>query len=598
MSNQTADELKAAGNSAFSSGAHSAAIVAYTTALSMSGAGAAPAGLPRAVLLTNRAAALLARGSPGDNVLALSDATAATREAPTYGKAFARKGAALMSLGQYEDSLGAFAAGMRVEPGLTMLRTGRDAVIEAQARARAETAAPPASTGASAGAGTGAGAGVAAGTAAGAGAVADTEDPLASFLADVGGLATEKAAAAAMREAIHAPKELAREAVSASEMAATAAREAAAAARGRLLTDGAASECKDGLSFTGAMVVDAWAAAVASGDADEAAARAAAISKVSTGREYELEGEAAAAQSAALLSQDLGDGETNVARLTGPRAVWLNLDPFAVLLLPHTANDDDIKARFRKLSALVHPDKCAAAAAGDAFQEVKKAVDALADPNRRRIAAGMIASTHKSVLTERRRAEARLIAAGVRPGPALDAALGAPLADALRDATRKAFAEAEFRKRNYEERIKTLAAREADEAAEAHEIAVAKAKADEVWAEGREKRMENWLAFGAAISSTSGADGGAGGGASAPEGTRKRRRIEGVGAESEDDAGVVEGASGTVLGGQEEAAAAALRASNAQEGPVHVGGVRLSAAQRYGASAGAGDGDAYRKKWR
>mmetsp|Transcript_24695 Transcript_24695/g.56754 ORF Transcript_24695/g.56754 Transcript_24695/m.56754 type:complete len:182 (+) Transcript_24695:348-893(+) len=56
---------------------------------------------------------------------------------------------------------------------------------------------------------------------------------------------------------------------------------------------------------------------------------------------------------------DLGDAAQQIERLaTGPNAFWKNLNPFAVLRLPHTAEERDIAGRYRALASLVHPDKC------------------------------------------------------------------------------------------------------------------------------------------------------------------------------------------------------------------------------------------------
>ena len=62
--------------------------------------------------------------------------------------------------------------------------------------------------------------------------------------------------------------------------------------------------------------------------------------------------------------------EEQIARVLQQNYFWKNLNPYKVLLLPPIATDEDIKQRYHKLSALVHPDKVADPRARDAFIEV------------------------------------------------------------------------------------------------------------------------------------------------------------------------------------------------------------------------------------
>jgi DnaJ homolog subfamily C member 8 len=66
-----------------------------------------------------------------------------------------------------------------------------------------------------------------------------------------------------------------------------------------------------------------------------------------------------------------GTAEEQVARLLQPNHQWKNLNPLEVLQLDVDATEDDVKLRYRKLSALVHPDKCQHLDnAREAFEEV------------------------------------------------------------------------------------------------------------------------------------------------------------------------------------------------------------------------------------
>lgn len=345
--------------------------------------------------------------------------------------------------------------------------------------------------------------------------------------------------------------------------------------------------------------------------AERARAEAEAIAKVSSGREYELGGEAGEAQSAALAVADLGGGDAQVERITGPHHAWLNLNPFHVLHLPHTVTEEDIKGRYKRMSALVHPDKCGHERANEAFQEVKKAYDTLLEPNKRRIAAGTIQGVVAGLKKVRRRVEAKLQSQGLFA----DLAALPPFDTLVATEVSKAFAEVEHRKRTYEERVKANAARELEEATAAHERAVEEAKADVAWAQGRDARVEQWRNF----EHSAGPGGGGGGGG------LKRAREEGGegGWQDEDGAPIINpptsagagdgGAASTGASGAAAAAAAALAAppptapgggSGSAASGVSLVGVRVSDTLKYGASVANNGGggtapvDEWKKRWR
>ena len=122
-----ADTAKARGNAAFASKEYGRATAAYTVALRFDRG--------NAVLLSNRSAALAALGKYEE---ALEDAERAIRAAPNWGKGHARRGAALIGLGQAGEAVKAYTAGLAVEPDAAYLREGlaeaKHAIREAQAR--------------------------------------------------------------------------------------------------------------------------------------------------------------------------------------------------------------------------------------------------------------------------------------------------------------------------------------------------------------------------------------------------------------------------------------------------------------------------------
>jgi DnaJ family protein C protein 8 len=77
------------------------------------------------------------------------------------------------------------------------------------------------------------------------------------------------------------------------------------------------------------------------------------------------------------MVSDFGSGDSQVERLTSK----MFASAYEVLLLPHDADEKAIRNQYRKLSALVHPDKCKHPKANEAFHILKKALDDLMDPN-------------------------------------------------------------------------------------------------------------------------------------------------------------------------------------------------------------------------
>ena len=57
---------------------------------------------------------------------------------------------------------------------------------------------------------------------------------------------------------------------------------------------------------------------------------------------------------------------------------------YTVLAVPRSASDDDVKRAYRQLALRLHPDKCGAPRAPDAFRAVSRAFACLSDPARRR----------------------------------------------------------------------------------------------------------------------------------------------------------------------------------------------------------------------
>jgi hypothetical protein len=117
--------------------------------------------------------------------------------------------------------------------------------------------------------------------------------------------------------------------------------------------------------------------------------------------------------------------------------------------------------------------------------QVKKASEAVQDHAKHTIAVATIEAARREAHKHRRRA--------VRAGTP-EASLP-PFDETLLAETRKAFADKEQRRRNYEKRMKAETVREAEEAAAEHEEMMLAHRSEQEWSKGRDQRMGNWASF-------------------------------------------------------------------------------------------------------
>ncbi|XP_057752286.1 hsp70-Hsp90 organizing protein 1-like [Arachis stenosperma] len=126
-----ANEAKAKGNAAFSSGDYSAAVRHFSDAIAL-----AP---DNHVLYSNRSAAY---ASLHDYSNALSDAQKTVDLKPDWPKGYSRLGAAHLGLGHHHDAVSAYRKGLEVDPNNDALKSGLADAQAAAARARPPTANP------------------------------------------------------------------------------------------------------------------------------------------------------------------------------------------------------------------------------------------------------------------------------------------------------------------------------------------------------------------------------------------------------------------------------------------------------------------------
>jgi DnaJ family protein C protein 8 len=192
------------------------------------------------------------------------------------------------------------------------------------------------------------------------------------------------------------------------------------------------------------------------------------------------------------LNQELGTAQQQVDRLLGSNYKWKNLNPYEVLLLDVDATVEDIKARYRKLSTMVHPDKQRHIEnARDAFEEVKKAYQALLDEGRRNTVAETIQIVRKRVAKER----SKLTSKGMTAAQLLEKH-GTEEAHSKREVM-KEFAAIEVRRREIDDHKAAQKKRERDKEDKEHKDLKKVHEREKTWNQddGREKRVGNWRDF-------------------------------------------------------------------------------------------------------
>jgi DnaJ family protein C protein 8 len=184
---------------------------------------------------------------------------------------------------------------------------------------------------------------------------------------------------------------------------------------------------------------------------------------------------------------DFGSADSQVERLTSR----IFSSAYDVLMIGPEADEKAIKNQYRKLSALVHPDKCKHAKANDAFLIVKKAHDDLMDPNYHDKYKDILPIARKTVYEKRKAENPERMKRGEDPleleGPDFDAAVMEECEAILqKEADELAYAE-RVRKSNEERLEESRKRRVAEREAEN--------KRQKQWEKSREQRVAGWRAF-------------------------------------------------------------------------------------------------------
>eukprot|EP00245_Coleochaete_scutata_P007805 TRINITY_DN23579_c0_g1_i1.p1 TRINITY_DN23579_c0_g1~~TRINITY_DN23579_c0_g1_i1.p1 ORF type:complete len:246 (+),score=71.63 TRINITY_DN23579_c0_g1_i1:72-809(+) len=194
----------------------------------------------------------------------------------------------------------------------------------------------------------------------------------------------------------------------------------------------------------------------------------------------------------AEVSEVERDNEVN--RILG----CFKLNPFEHLNLPFDSGVDDVKRQYRKVSLLVHPDKCHHPRAQEAFAALSKAQELLLDTNER----GYVMSQINMARDELRHARKKLLKkdAAAKVRSALDQGDDAyEKSDDFRQKwklrVRELLTEHEWRRRTMQKRIAEEEVRLKKDEEDNRETWKRKRENEEKWEETRETRVSSWRDF-------------------------------------------------------------------------------------------------------
>ncbi|KAK3254322.1 hypothetical protein CYMTET_36461 [Cymbomonas tetramitiformis] len=177
------------------------------------------------------------------------------------------------------------------------------------------------------------------------------------------------------------------------------------------------------------------------------------------------------------------------------------LNPYDFLNLNLDASDDAVKKQYRKLSLLVHPDKCHHPRARDAFSALGQAQEWLLDESRRKDLLQSINHAKELVLKDRKK-EIKSDPALLAQYKLLEANGVLPNYEETEDfhkkwrvKARETITELEWRRRKVSLRIEAEKERVKGEISTEKEDRKRKAEDKKIWEETREERVGDWRSF-------------------------------------------------------------------------------------------------------
>lgn len=187
----------------------------------------------------------------------------------------------------------------------------------------------------------------------------------------------------------------------------------------------------------------------------------------------------------------INDAQKELDRLLQKNYSWINLNPFVILDLPPTATPEDIKQRYRKLSSLVHPDKCTDSRARLGFEEIHRGYDQLKNAKTRKNVISLIEVIKSKVEQQWK--------VNKNSGDSIQqdncCANHKTLNEAIRYETLKAFAENEKVRREALDNRQSNRIREGNIKMQEKEEKRNKKIIDREWKKGIDQRVTNWNKF-------------------------------------------------------------------------------------------------------
>ncbi|KAK8942276.1 hypothetical protein KSP40_PGU015930 [Platanthera guangdongensis] len=176
------------------------------------------------------------------------------------------------------------------------------------------------------------------------------------------------------------------------------------------------------------------------------------------------------------------------------------LNPFEHLNLPFDSSLDDVKKQYRKLSLLVHPDKCKHPQAKDAFGALAKAQQLLLDPQEREYILSQVNNAREELRIKRkkelRKDSASKIKSLVDEGKfEHQYEQSKEVQQQLKLKVREILTEQEWRRRKMQMRISEEEGRLKKDEEETKEMWKRKREHEEQWEGTREQRVSSWRDF-------------------------------------------------------------------------------------------------------
>ncbi|KAG0497499.1 hypothetical protein HPP92_002190 [Vanilla planifolia] len=176
------------------------------------------------------------------------------------------------------------------------------------------------------------------------------------------------------------------------------------------------------------------------------------------------------------------------------------LNPFEHLNLPFNSSTDDVKKQYRKLSLLVHPDKCKHAQAKEAFAALAKAQQLLLDPQEREYILSQVNHAKEELRSKRKKElkkdNATKIKSLVDEGKyEHQYEQSDEFQQILKLKVREILTEQEWRRRKMQMRISEEEGRLKKDEEETKEMWKRKREHEEQWEGTREQRVSSWRDF-------------------------------------------------------------------------------------------------------